>query len=185
MYGGFHGGPQLGPPYAERRQSLGQLGHQSLGRWRFSCVSLRIVAGTVSVCNHHTEKTMFPFPFTLNGIWSWWQFSFRFWTKWNSIWLRIEKKAVTTTISHSIWKEIEYMFSQCIRHVIWYDRTASVCNHQTVRWYGQKIHTYIWDGQKHLGPEPAHAVYTVHCPLNVPNIWIKKSAIVLFSLLYQ
>ena len=26
----------------------------------------------------YTEKTMFPFPFTVNGIWSWWQFSFRF-----------------------------------------------------------------------------------------------------------
>ena len=26
----------------------------------------------------HTEKTIFLFPFTLNGIWSWWQFSFRF-----------------------------------------------------------------------------------------------------------
>ena len=25
-----------------------------------------------------TEKTRIPFPFTLNGIWSWWQFSFRF-----------------------------------------------------------------------------------------------------------
>ena len=25
MYGGFQGGPQLGPPDAERRQSLGQL----------------------------------------------------------------------------------------------------------------------------------------------------------------
>ena len=25
-----------------------------------------------------TEKTNFPFPFTLNGIWSRWQFSFRF-----------------------------------------------------------------------------------------------------------
>ena len=25
-----------------------------------------------------TEKTIFPFPFTLNGIWSWWQFPFRF-----------------------------------------------------------------------------------------------------------
>ena len=29
----------------------------------------------------YTEKTIFPFPFTLNGILSWWQFSFRFWTK--------------------------------------------------------------------------------------------------------
>ena len=26
----------------------------------------------------HTEKTIFPVPSTLNGIWSWWQFSFRF-----------------------------------------------------------------------------------------------------------
>ena len=45
-----------------------------------------------------TGKTILPFPFKLNGIWSWWQFSCRFseqngilfgsifWTKWNSIW---------------------------------------------------------------------------------------------------
>ena len=26
----------------------------------------------------HTEKTTLPFPFTLNGIWSWWLFSFLF-----------------------------------------------------------------------------------------------------------
>ena len=32
-----------------------------------------------------TEKTMFPFPFKSTGIWLWWQFSFRFWTKWNFI----------------------------------------------------------------------------------------------------
>ena len=38
---------------------------------------------------HYTEKTIFPSPFTLNGIWSWWQFSFRFWTKWKSIWFKI------------------------------------------------------------------------------------------------
>ena len=30
MYGGFQGGPQLGPPDAERRESLGQ---QILERW--------------------------------------------------------------------------------------------------------------------------------------------------------
>ena len=30
---------------------------------------------------------MFPFSFTLDGIWSWWRFSFRFWTQ-NSIWFR-------------------------------------------------------------------------------------------------
>ena len=29
----------------------------------------------------YTEKTIFPIPITLNGIWSWWRFSFRFWTK--------------------------------------------------------------------------------------------------------
>ena len=57
--------------------------------------------------NSYTVKTMFPFPFKLNGIWSWWQFSFRFWTKWNSIWFKIERKPVTTIISHSIWKEKE------------------------------------------------------------------------------
>ena len=37
--------------------------------WTFVCVCLYRV---------HTDKTIFPFPFTLNGIWSWGQFSFRF-----------------------------------------------------------------------------------------------------------
>ena len=44
----------------------------------------------------HTEKTTFPIPFKLNGIWWWWQFSFRFWTKWTSIWFKIQRKTVTT-----------------------------------------------------------------------------------------
>ena len=35
--------------------------------------------------DHYTEKTIFPIPLTFDGIWSWWQFSFRFWTKQNSI----------------------------------------------------------------------------------------------------
>ena len=48
------------------------------------------------------------FPFALNGIWSWWQFSFRFRFKWISIWFKIERKTVTTIRSHSIWKEMEY-----------------------------------------------------------------------------
>ena len=65
----------------------------------------------------YTEKTIFPIPFTLNGIWSWWQFSLQFLTKWNSIWFKIERKTVTTIISHSIWKEIEYEFYQCILSV--------------------------------------------------------------------
>ena len=54
-----------------------------------------------------TEKTIFSFPFTWNGIWAWWQFSSRFWTKWNFIRFQIERKTVTTIVSHSIWKEIE------------------------------------------------------------------------------
>ena len=55
----------------------------------------------------YTEKTRIPFPFTLDGIWSWWQISFRFWTKWKSIWFKIERKTVTTIISHLIGKEME------------------------------------------------------------------------------
>ena len=69
-------------------------------------------------CDDYTDKTSIPFPFTLNGIWSWWQFSFQFWTKWISIWSTIERKTVTTIISHSMWKEMEYLFSQCIEHMI-------------------------------------------------------------------
>ena len=34
-------------------------------------------------------------------------FSFRFSTKWKSIWFKIERKTVTTIISHSIWKEMK------------------------------------------------------------------------------
>ena len=56
---------------------------------------------------HYTEKNSIAFPFQLNEIWSWWQFSFRFWTKWSSIWLKIERITVTTIISHSMWKEME------------------------------------------------------------------------------
>ena len=62
----------------------------------------------------YTEKTSIPFPFKSNGIWSWWQFSFRSWTKWKSVWFKIERKTVTTIISHSIWKEMEYQFYHCM-----------------------------------------------------------------------
>ena len=44
----------------------------------------------------YTEKTRFPFAFKFNGIWSWWQYSLRFWTKWKSIWFKIERNTVTT-----------------------------------------------------------------------------------------
>jgi len=33
----------------------------------------------------HALRKLFPYPFTLNGIWSWWHFSSRFWTKWNLV----------------------------------------------------------------------------------------------------
>ena len=55
----------------------------------------------------YTEKTILPLPFTLNGIGSWWQFSFRFWIKWNSIWFKIERKTVTMILTHSMWKVLE------------------------------------------------------------------------------
>ena len=31
------------------------------------------------ICTIHTEKTRFTFIFKLNGIWSWWEFSFQIW----------------------------------------------------------------------------------------------------------
>ena len=49
----------------------------------------------------YIEKTIFPFPFTLNEIWSWWQFSNRFSSKWKSIWFKIEKKTVHQTVYHN------------------------------------------------------------------------------------
>ena len=48
-----------------------------------------------------TEIARILFPFKLNGIWSWWQFSFRYWTKWNSIWFKIKTKTVSKIVSHS------------------------------------------------------------------------------------
>ena len=48
----------------------------------------------------YTEKTIFPFLFTLNEIWSWSQFFTWFCIKRNSIWFKIEWKTDTTIISH-------------------------------------------------------------------------------------
>ena len=76
----------------------------------------RIRYNWVGVTGWYTEKTgTIPFPFKMNGIWSWWLFFFRFWTKWNSMWFKIERKIVPKIISHSIWKEMEIWFSQCTR----------------------------------------------------------------------
>ena len=43
----------------------------------------------------YTEKTIFPFPFTVNGIWSWWQFL-------NQMEFPFGSKTITTIISHSL-----------------------------------------------------------------------------------
>ena len=66
-----------------------------------------------------TEKTIIPFPFKLNGIWSWWQFSIRFWTKWKTIWFKIVRKTVNNGSGkgkkihqHSIWG---YIFKNILR----------------------------------------------------------------------
>ena len=48
----------------------------------------------------YIEKTIFPFPFTVNGIWSWWQFS-------NQMEIHIGSKTVTAIIFHSLWEEME------------------------------------------------------------------------------
>ena len=46
-------------------------------------------------------------------VWSLWQFSFGFWTKWNSVWFKIKRKTIITIIFHLIWKEIETHFWEC------------------------------------------------------------------------
>ena len=69
QYRWFQGGPpSIGPP----------------STWREALPSRTAVILLRRKCTH-TEKTLLPIPFTLNGIWSYWQFSFWFWTKWNSI----------------------------------------------------------------------------------------------------
>ena len=86
-------GPLICPHYAETRQYLG--------------VSFPMYVFAPSFVAKSTEKTIFPIPFKLNGIWSWGRFSFRYWTKWSPIWFKIEGKTFTMIISHSIWKELE------------------------------------------------------------------------------
>ena len=57
-----------------------------------------------------TEKTIFPFPFTLNGIW--------FRTKWNSIWFKIESKL--SPRSYPIQWESKYKHSfLCVAIRLW------------------------------------------------------------------
>ena len=58
----------------------------------------------------YTEKTIFPFPFTLNGTWSWWQFSFRFWIKWKSIWLKSKGKLSPRSCPIQCERNLKYSF---------------------------------------------------------------------------
>ena len=39
-------------------------------------------------------------------------FPFNFWTKWNSIWFKIERKTVTAMLFHSTLKELEFHISE-------------------------------------------------------------------------
>ena len=89
LYGieGFKVGLELAPHYAEKRQSLGISRNSFAGRAEASKSMSNPRAERAC-----TEKTIFPFPFTLNGIWSWWQFSYRFWTIWISMWFKIDRK---------------------------------------------------------------------------------------------
>ena len=76
---GFRGGTLIGQPWLPRR----------------TCDSLDFFFSQA-----FTEKTRILIPFKLNGIWSWWLISLQFWTKWKSIWFKIERKTVSTIISH-------------------------------------------------------------------------------------
>ena len=53
---------------------LGLLAHNAGASW----LLLDALLDTLTL---YAEKTIFSFSFKLNGIWSWWQFSFRFWKK--------------------------------------------------------------------------------------------------------
>ena len=59
----------------------------------------------------HTQENEFLFLSKLNGIWSWWKFSLRLLTKWNSIGFRIERKIATTVVFDSISEESEIWVS--------------------------------------------------------------------------
>ena len=89
----YTGGPQLGPPDAERPQSLEQL-----------AISL-----SVAVFLSTLRKLYPPIPFTLNGIWSWFDSFFLWFSESSGIpfVFKIERKTVVTIISHSIWEEME------------------------------------------------------------------------------
>ena len=56
-------------------------------------------------------KTIFPFPSRLNGILLGWQFSFRFWTKWNSIWFDRKENCHHDHIPFNVKKNGNIVFS--------------------------------------------------------------------------
>ena len=67
MLKGLQMGPQLGAPMRSRGTS----------QWD-GCTPIGCSYSRHRLSGQYTEKNIFPFPFELNGIWSWWQFSFDF-----------------------------------------------------------------------------------------------------------
>ena len=56
---------------------------------------------------NYTEKTSIPFPFKLNGTWSWWQFSFQWKFNGNIVF------SLKSELSHSSWRA-KFNFSNSI-----------------------------------------------------------------------
>ena len=76
-----------------------------------------------------TEKTSILFPFKLNGIWSWWQFSFRFLTKWKAIWFK--SKGNLSSRPYPIQFEREWnttFFSVIVKPLVWF-QMGSLSSH--------------------------------------------------------
>ena len=103
---GFKEGLHFVSHHAERSQPLGQ-------HWKFfsSLESRNKLQSRLQLFRRPsekltplgmmcTEKTLFPIPFIVNGIWSWWQFL-------KQMEIAFGSKTVTTIISHSLWKEME------------------------------------------------------------------------------
>ena len=80
--------------WSEGRQLLPMMPRDTilLVSYASNCCSFWQSGGQIAFLGGHTEKIIFPFPYKLNGIWSWWQCSFRsysiqFERKWNTSFL--------------------------------------------------------------------------------------------------
>ena len=93
--------------------------------------------------------------------------SLRFWTKWNSIWFKIESKTVTRIISHSIWQEIEYEFSQCVTWPRCHIARTTIWPEERITHFCQD---YFW-GQflfLLLGNVSWNSYFCIQTPVNIP-----------------